>query len=163
MRRSRTGALALLLPAVLLPAACGVRPSGVVEVGDPALVQTVPDAAHGGVAVYLKGPDGVLPVIRDTEGKATAGRAVMMLFDGPRDADRAAGLTSELPSYFGAMGMELDGTTVRITVYRPVRDFSAVARQQLSCTAAHAREDSGAVTVVLKGNDTTLTLERCPF
>ncbi|MFI1101881.1 hypothetical protein [Streptomyces melanogenes] len=165
MRRPRSRVLALLLPAVLAPAACGVRPSGVVEVGDPAIVQTVPDAAHGGVAVYLKGPDGVQPVIRDSKEKekATVGRAVMMLLDGPREADRAAGLTSELPGYFEAMAINVAGTTVRITLYRPVRDFSAVARQQLACTAAHAMADSGAVSVVLKGSDTTLAPERCPF
>ncbi|WHM35751.1 hypothetical protein [Streptomyces sp. BPTC-684] len=163
MRRSRAGAIALLLPAVLAPAGCGVRPSGVVEVGDPAIVQTVPDSALGGAAVYLKGPDGVLPVIRATGEKATPGAAIMRLLDGPTDADRAAGLTSDVPNYYGGVAINVEDTTVRVTLTRPVRDFSAVARQQLACTAAHATADSGAVTVVLRGSDTTLAPEHCPF
>lgn len=163
MRRSRTGAIALLLPAVLAPAGCGVRPSEVVEVGDPAIVKTAPDAAHGGTAVYLKGPDGVLPVIRATDGKETPGAAVLMLLDGPTDADRDAGLTSDVPNYYGGLAINVDDTTVRVTLTRPVRDFSAVARQQLACTAAHATAESRAVTVVLRGSDTSLAPERCRF
>lgn len=163
MKRSRTVATALLLPAVLASAGCGVRPSGVVEVGDPAIVKTVPDAAHGGTAVYLKGPDGVLPVIRATGGKAAPGTAVMMLLGGPRQADRDAGLTSDLPNYYGGVGVNVDDTTVKVTLQRPVRDFSATARQQLACTAAHATADSGAVALVLQGTDTTLAPERCRF
>ncbi|WP_406341720.1 hypothetical protein [Streptomyces sp. NBC_00648] len=164
MRWSRAGAIALLLPAVLAPAGCGVRPSEVVEVGDPANVQTVPDSAHGGVFVYLKGPDGALPVTRTTDEERVAqGGVLLMLFDGPTEADRAAGLTSDVPSYHGEVGVSTSGTTMEITLTRPVRDFSAVARQQLVCTAAHSMEDSSAITVVLRGSDTSLDPEPCRY
>lgn len=150
---------ALLLPALFLLAGCGIRSTDVVEVGDPAFAQVVPTGPDG-TTLYFKGPNGLLPVVR--AGQAPD-NAVMLLLSGPTEAEKDAGLTTELPHYYGVMALSRDSTSVRIRLERAVLDFPEIARQQLVCTAAHAVPGDRRVTVTVNGSDGQLGPATCPF
>ncbi|MFF1478287.1 GerMN domain-containing protein [Streptomyces sp. NPDC058301] len=162
MRGAR--AVALLLPALFLATGCGVQGSGVVEVGDPATVHLAPDYADG-TALYFQGPGGLVPVVRSVKTAGQQGAAILLLLNGPTEAEKDVGLTTQLPNYYGGLGMSTEGDEVRIRLERPVRDLTALAQQQLVCTAAHAttREGASAVKVTVDGPDTRLAPQSCPF
>ncbi|MEV6547125.1 hypothetical protein AB0M57_00280 [Streptomyces sp. NPDC051597] len=162
MKAVRFAALGAVL---LLATGCGVRSTDVVEVGDPAYVRPTP-TGPGSVTLYLTGPGGLLPVVRSGgQEEQSPGGAVLLLLSGPTDAEKDAGLGSELPNYYGGLVVGREGRSVNIRLERAVRDFPALARQQLACTAAHAvgEEASTTVTVTVTGTDGTLPPTACPF
>lgn len=161
----RAARLAALSAALFLATGCGVRSTDVVEVGDPAYVRATP-TGPGSVTLYFTGPGGgVLPVVRPGEHEQSPGGAVLLLLSGPTDAEKEAGLSSELPNYYGVIAVGREGRSVNIRLERAVRDFPALARQQLVCTAAHAvsGEVSTTLTVRVTGNDGALAPASCPF
>ncbi|MFD9792283.1 hypothetical protein ACFWXK_15180 [Streptomyces sp. NPDC059070] len=160
MRGSR--ATALVLSALLLATGCGIQASGVVEVGDAATAKVVPSDSDS-TTLYLKGPAGLLPVVRPGVTRAAPGNALLLLLKGPTDSERAAGLTTELPNYYGSIVVNTNGDEIRVVIPRAVRDFSALARRQLVCTAAHAAQRGGRILVTVQGTDTTHGPEQCPF
>ncbi|MBD0748129.1 hypothetical protein [Streptomyces sp. CBMA152] len=156
----RRGRAALLFPALLLVAGCGIRSTDVVEVGDPAFAKVAP-AGPDGTTLYFKGPNGLLPVVR-AEARVP-GHAVMLLLNGPTEAEKDAGLDTELPHYYGGLGIGKDGASMTIRMERAVLDFSALAREQLVCTASHTVSPDEHVTVTVMGNDGKLGPASCPF
>ncbi|MFF1440364.1 hypothetical protein [Streptomyces sp. NPDC058295] len=90
MRAVRRAAL-LCVPALWTLVSCGIPATGVVEAGGP---------AHGLVPmlrVYLVENGSLVAVPRRPAGAVDAESAVMHLFEGPTDAERAKRLTTLLP------------------------------------------------------------------
>ncbi|MFK8907261.1 hypothetical protein [Streptomyces sp. YS-3] len=161
----RAARLAALCAALLLATGCGIRSTDVVEVGDPAYVRATPTVPSS-VTLYFKGPEGgVLPVVRPGQQEQSPGNAVVLLLSGPTQAEKDAGLSTELPNYYGGMTLSREGAGVHMRLERAVRDFPAVARRQLVCTAAHAvtQVPSRSVSVTVAGTDGELAPAQCPF
>ncbi|MGP9017523.1 hypothetical protein ACT1U9_03815 [Streptomyces sp. BR1] len=160
----RRGRFALLFPALLLlVAGCGIRSTDVVEVGDPAFAHVVPTGPDG-TTLYLKGPNGLLAVVRaEPRVPDLPGHAVMLLLNGPTEAEKDAGLDTELPHYYGGLAVGRDGESMTIRLERAVQDFSSLAREQLVCTASHAVSPDERVTVTVMGTDGKLGPANCPF
>lgn len=177
MRRVRLRLPALLLPLVVVAGGCGIRASDVVEVGDPAVVEVAPGREQGTLLYFVSPPPGkrLMPVVRpvdltsygrpDATGAVHAWRrsdkAIAMLLDGPDKSEAAAGLRTELPATVGVSSLTLgpDGALVRLST--PVGELSAVARQQLICTAAQALTLGSAVAVRVSGADGTIGPDHC--
>ncbi|MFD6423498.1 GerMN domain-containing protein [Streptomyces sp. NPDC060198] len=166
----------LAVPAALaaLATGCGIRPTDVVEVGDPATVRIAP-AGSAVIVLYFIGPSSprtVLPVTRrvTTVGGQESGpgpdKVLGMLFGGPSASEKAAGLWSELPDGASTLGMSVDGSQVRIRLSSSVTRISTLARLQLVCTVAHlstarAGVQSGAL-VTIRGTDGSIEPSACP-
>ncbi|GLF99440.1 hypothetical protein [Streptomyces yaizuensis] len=88
-------AVMITLAALLLATGCGVRPTGVLDGGDPA------GGLTKGMRLYFVSPTGRLeavprPDIEPSKAGDPAG-VIKLLGGGMSDAERAAGLTSEVP------------------------------------------------------------------
>ncbi|GAA0628954.1 hypothetical protein [Streptomyces crystallinus] len=159
----RGARLAALCAALLLAAGCGIRSTDVVQVGDPAYGKVTPSGDEG-TTLYFKGPNGLLPVVRSGGNKdARLGGALMQLLNGPSDAEKDAGLTSELPNFYGGLALGVEGDQVTVHLERAVLDFPLLARQQFACTVAHAVPQGQDLKVTVIGTDGRLTLPACPF
>ncbi|MFF1837747.1 hypothetical protein ACFVXE_26590 [Streptomyces sp. NPDC058231] len=159
MRRGRV--LGVLLPFALLAAGCGIRASGVVEVGDPATVDVAP-GPRTGVLLYFIGPaspDAPLPVARQVVAKP--GDTLTLLFDGPSKAERAAGMRTELPDVPGQAKWSIGQDGVSVRLGSPVTGLSELARQQLICTAAHTGGAGPGAAVTVSGTDGSIGPARC--
>ncbi|MFF4180821.1 hypothetical protein [Streptomyces sp. NPDC001750] len=178
MRRVRLPAL--LLPLVVVATGgCGIQETEIVEVGDPATVAVAPGREQGTLLYFVSPPPAkrLMPVVRpvdltvhdrpDGTGAVRAWRgsdkAIAMLFDGPDEAETAAGLRTELPHADAMSTPSLtlgpDGVLVRLST--PVGELSGIARQQLICTAAQALTSGRAVAVRVSGTDGTIGPDHC--
>lgn len=120
MRRGRTRRFAVAVAvaaAVPMLGACGIRGTDVIEAGGPASFQAFLNRDTD-MLLFFRAPDGSLaPVIRTVESSTEFGdgysesgsgdaaedpipteKVVLALLSGPRTEDRAAGLTSTLPT-----------------------------------------------------------------
>ncbi|WP_329124172.1 hypothetical protein [Streptomyces sp. NBC_01465] len=150
MRQARRWAA--VLAAVLLVGGCGIRSTDVVEVGDPATAQ-IGTPGHEGVTLYFQGPDRLMPVVRSNTANASPVKVFAMLFAGPTQSEKAAGLRTELPAVRAWVDLERGQGDVVLRMHGPVAGLSAVARQQLVCTAAYLGGRSGVTTVRIDGSD----------
>ncbi|MDT0449403.1 hypothetical protein [Streptomyces hesseae] len=119
-------------------AGCGVEPTDVIEVGQPAQGAKQPGAPVREARLYFGFPGGLEPRSRPAAGEVGAEEAVVLLLQGPNEAERMQGLFTELPKLpQGAVTViPLPGTvTIRLPL-DPTR-FSPIARNQLVCTASH--------------------------
>lgn len=112
---------ALPLVLVLLAAACGVRPSGVI-VGGPA------PRATPAVAVYLVLDRKVTPVPRPDSASGLSSLA-----GGPTAAEREQGYTTAVPE-----GLVFTAAGGIVTVSVDVTTLSATAVDQIVCTSSQA-------------------------
>ncbi|MEU1373782.1 hypothetical protein ABZ442_08970 [Streptomyces triculaminicus] len=138
MRARRAATAALLLGSLAAPlAACGIEPTEVVEVGQPAQGVRRPGVKTPEVRLYFGFPGGVQMVNRPADAEVSAEEAVPLLLAGPNEAEKMRGLYSELPRIGGRF--EVVSAVGRVTVSLPldVTRLSPVARVQLVCTAAH--------------------------
>ncbi len=130
------GALAALAAPAL--AGCGIEPTEVIEVGQPAQGAKRPGVPVTEARLYFAFPGGLEPRSRPAGGVVSAEMAVPLLLQGPNEAERAQGLYSELPRMRPG-GVEVvtgEGTvTIRLSI-DPTR-LSPIARNQLVCTASH--------------------------
>ncbi|AZQ74522.1 MULTISPECIES: hypothetical protein [Streptomyces] len=144
MRRRRTdkrrvaaaAALCGALAGVL--AGCGVEPTDVIEVGQPAQGAKQPGAPVREVRLYFGFPGGLEPRSRPAAGEVGAEEAVALLLQGPNEAERMQGLFTDLPKLpqSSVVVATVPGTvTIRLPL-DPTR-LSAIARNQLVCTASH--------------------------
>ncbi|MGW2278455.1 hypothetical protein [Streptomyces sp. NPDC001770] len=158
-----------------LATGCGIRPTDVVEVGDPATVQLAPAGSPVTVLYFIgpASPPTVLPVTRRVAvvGGQVSGpgpdKALGMLFGGPSDTEEAAGMWSELPDGAEPLGVNVDGSKVLIQLGFSVTKISTLARLQLVCTAAHLSEAAsdgtqGGARVTIRGSDGPLEPSTCP-
>ncbi|MER7379903.1 hypothetical protein [Streptomyces lanatus] len=164
-RRLRSTALALVVPvAAMLPllGGCGIPETDVIEAGGPASVQAFFNR-DSDMLLFFRAPDGGMsPVIRtpDRDPGATAGpipteKIIQALLDGPRDEDRAAGLTTALPAPGTGPTIEVDPSPGRVTTRLPlsVKNLNAAALRQLTCTIAYSEDPDGQAVVQLTGHD----------
>jgi hypothetical protein len=129
-----------VLIAVLLAAACGVQPSGVIP-GVPA-----PRLDLGGVTLFFVANGKLTAVDRPTSGQPAPAETLAMLAAGPIEP----GLTTEVPRDLGP----LDVTGRTVTVSADVTALSTMAVAQIVCTA---RADT------VTGQGQTRGPVRCPL
>jgi len=135
---------------------CGVRPSGVIG-GTEA-----PHGDAGGTLLFLVSDGAVVPVVRPAGRPGGLPRdpadPFALLAAGPTADERARGLTSEVPAQ--AVPTDItpdgeDGVTLRLPV--DVSELSALAAEQLACTAAPGRP------VTLVGGGTSRAPVSCAY
>ncbi|MEU6310841.1 hypothetical protein [Streptomyces sp. NPDC047014] len=157
---------AALAGCALLLTGCGIKTTGVIESGHAAKVQ-VPDGS--GATLYYVSKDGRLVPTPFGFAGYTVSPAILvrLLMEGPRDAARQAGLTTELPPLpnertdgFGATPYSPEqGIRVRLPI--PVAGLSETARLQIVCTVAVSAVKDVVTQVTLQGTDTTLPAAEC--
>ncbi|MCJ0873368.1 hypothetical protein [Streptomyces sp. AP-93] len=165
-RVRRAAAAAALTVPLLLATGCGIATTGVVESGRAGTVKlaTAPDPG----LVYFIAPDGALvPVpVSDRMQRPDIGFTIGMLLEGPSEAAREAGLTTEVPAADaispdakakglarGPVEAAAVGNTVRVILPLPVEPLSGPARRQLACTALAAVSVRPAPEILLVGSD----------
>ncbi|MFF0734278.1 hypothetical protein ACFYVK_21960 [Streptomyces chartreusis] len=171
--------------AVALPmlGACGIRGTDVIEAGGPASFQAFLNR-DSDMLLFFRAPDGNLaPVIRTVESSTEFGdgysesgsgdaaedpipteKVVLALLSGPRTEDRAAGLTSTLPTPRRGTTIELDRSRDdRIKAGLPfaLAPLDSTAVRQLTCTIAYSEEADGEILVELTGQDGTSESGTC--
>ncbi|MFE5922849.1 hypothetical protein [Streptomyces sp. NPDC056468] len=173
MRRARTRrpaaavALAFAATAPLL-GGCGIKETDVIEAGGPASFQAFLNRDYD-MLLFFRSPDGALtPVIRTTgpsaedenlgeaAGPVPTEKVVLALLGGPRDEDRAAGLSTSLPATRPGATVEVEASPGgRVTTRLPValKGLSGPALRQLICTIAYSQDADGKVAVQLTGQD----------
>jgi hypothetical protein len=184
-RRRRAAAVAVaVVAAVPLLGGCGIRETDVIEAGGPASVQAFLDR-DSDMLLFFRSPDGGLnPVIRSTAVSAEFGegyveegsgdpagpvpteKVVTALLAGPREEDRAAGLSTALPTARPGATVEVGpssdgGVTTRLPF--ALKDLDDIALRQLTCTIASSRHPDGQVVVRLTGQDGTTRSGTCPL
>ncbi|MFC5214522.1 hypothetical protein [Streptomyces coerulescens] len=194
MRRARThrraGAVAVAAALPLL-GGCGIQDTDVIEAGGPASFQAFFNRDFD-MLLFFRAPDGRLtPVIRTTEpliesstevgagyvesgsgaqnadeptGPVPTAKVVSALLDGPRADDRAAGLTTALPTVRSGGTIEVERSSDgRVTTRLPLalKGLDSTALRQLTCTIAYSQDPDGKVTVKLTGQDGTTRTDTC--
>ncbi|MFE3514272.1 hypothetical protein [Streptomyces sp. NPDC059166] len=164
--------IALLVLSLVPAAGCGIRATDVVEVGDAAVVE-VDGQSSGSALLYFVHSGEPHPVSRGfaVPQEAESGseppnplKVVAMLFAGPSDRERAAGLTTELPTSDGAVDISRTGSGgLLVTLRLPVSGLSGVARQQLVCTVSGAAAAWRALPVRVEGADGAFGPDRCAW
>ena len=173
--------------AVPLLGGCGIQETDVIEAGGPASFQAFLNRDYD-MLLFFRSPDGGLsPVIRTTEpstvfgdeytesGSAdenpgdTAGpvpteKVVSALLAGPREEDRAAGLSTALPTARPGGTVEVERSAGgRVTTRLPLalQGLDNTALHQLTCTIAYSQDPDGQVVVELTGQDGTSRSGSC--
>ncbi|MFJ8085743.1 hypothetical protein ACIQ6Y_34850 [Streptomyces sp. NPDC096205] len=189
MRHARTfrgaGAVAVVAGALLL-GGCGIQETEVIGAGSPATVE-----AFGGRdrLLFFRSPDGGLnPVMLVNESAIMIGpdydesgtkgdvyssgedrpvptdKLIMALLAGPREEDRAAGLTTSLPRpRRGGMAQVEVATGGQVTARVPIAlgALDRTALRQLVCTIAYSQDSTGRSTVRLIGFDGVAQQDTC--
>jgi len=171
VRRARAaGALVTVVLALAL-AGCGVRPSAVITGGPGPSGRVVPEgpdtpalvtpAATPPVRSPVRSPgtlylvrDGGLVAVPRAGGRLSPVDALALLADGPTAAERARGLTSDVPPGAAPFSVAVEPGRLVVTASGPVGELSPVAVGQIVCTAAAATpQRPGRLTVVGAGPD----------
>ncbi|MFJ6792784.1 hypothetical protein [Streptomyces sp. NPDC091268] len=162
--RTASAAAAAALAGGLLLSGCGIKPTGVVDSGDAALV-TVPDVS-GSPVLYFVSPDGDRLLPYPTGSIGDTSHLLVALLAGPNPAARASGMTTALPTLDGINPdtavieySPTDGVTARLPF--AVGRLSELGRRQVVCTLASAVVPGSLSQVTLAGTDTTLGPARC--
>ncbi|WP_209442782.1 hypothetical protein [Streptomyces resistomycificus] len=130
--------------------------------------------------LFFRTPDGgVSPVMRATQPSAEFGdhyfdpgaeeqnsadesglvpteKVVLALLGGPHEDDRAAGLSTSLPTARPGGALKVDSSPDgRVTARLPLAlgDLDSIALRQLTCTIAYSQDAEGQVVVQLTGQD----------
>ncbi|MFE0172431.1 hypothetical protein ACFWZ2_08950 [Streptomyces sp. NPDC059002] len=135
--RKGVGVAAGVVALGVLVAGCGVRPSGVVDAGEPASGLTK------GLRIYFVSETGRLEgVSRSAEGVREPAGVIKLLLAGPTEAEQRAGLTSLV---HGGGSYDVTGEGRRLTVRIPdmILNPSSVSDRnltgQLVCSLARAQ------------------------
>lgn len=173
-------ALAVAATAPLL-GGCGIQETDVIEAGGPASFQAFLDRDHD-MLLFFRSPDGGLStVIRTTQppgaefasgdqnpddptGPVPTEKVVLALLAGPREDDRAAGLTTALPTIRPGGTVKVEpSSNGRVTTHLPLalKPLDKTALRQLTCTIAYSRDVDGQVVVELRGQDGTSRSGTC--
>ncbi|MFI6009578.1 hypothetical protein ACIBAG_12235 [Streptomyces sp. NPDC051243] len=180
-RRAAAVAVAAVAVAAAVPllGGCGIQETDVIEAGGPASFQAFLDRDYD-MLLFFRSPDGGLSTVIRTTGPSTvfgdgyaesgsgeqssgdpAGpvpteKVVMALLDGPREEDRAAGLTTALPAARpgGTVEVEpLPGGRVATRLPVALAGLDSTALRQLTCTIAYSQDADGQIVVELTGHD----------
>jgi len=155
----------VVLAALLLVSACGIKPTPVLEAGPAPTLRSPASAGRGtDLILYFVLGDRVTPVVRPSAGVVGVESALTMLLDGPSVDERADGYTTALPSRSGAI-TPTPGSPATITVPFPLRPLAGNGINQLVCTAFAALAAQGGYTtdgtVALAGPDVLLPYQTC--
>ncbi|MGP4098984.1 hypothetical protein [Nonomuraea sp. KM90] len=161
----RTGPARRVLAAGLVSlaavAGCGVRPSDVIEAGDPPSGGVVPVTT---ITLYLVKNGRLSPVARPGLGGRPLFRAdtLALLADGPTAREQAKGFTTDVPPQAAPFLVTAKPAGhVLVTPSAAAGDLSALAVQQIVCTAAAATPDSPAQ-VTVAGTEEDVDPRSCP-
>ncbi|RKT88808.1 hypothetical protein SAMN05421805_107231 [Saccharopolyspora antimicrobica] len=143
---TRTLRTVLVAGALLALADCGVQPSGIIYGSSPPSGAVAAPATFA--SLYLVS-DGRLARIVRSAGPMSRAEALEMLAQGPTEEERERGLTTEVPAEAAPFTVTTDvsGRTV-VTVSAPTGQLSALAIDQIACTAA---ADGGQVVIIGAG------------
>jgi hypothetical protein len=147
----RVAAVAAVLLAVGA-SGCGVQPTGVIDAGEPA------EGVLIGSPVYFVRDGRLASTIQPGLARGDLAGALAAVAAGPDDAQRAAGLTSELPPAMGqpSVARSRDGLALRIAI-SPL-NLSSLALAQLACTvsAALGKRVAGSGVLIAGGGDSVV-------
>jgi hypothetical protein len=160
----RVGPVVVLTALLALSAACGIRPTGVLS----------GDRGAGGVAtgpvLYFVVNGAVAPISRVTGHLGDAPATMSMLFAGPNETERAAGVTTELPPVpaYSVTSIDVNQAMITVTVPVDVHTLTRNAAEQLVCTVIGAKGMAGVVdsentVAALDGPTGALLPARCPL
>ncbi|SEP01673.1 hypothetical protein [Amycolatopsis saalfeldensis] len=154
----RIGLVAVV--AVVL-AGCGVRPSGVIPGGPAPSGPVVPESSQSTVLYFVLGGQ---PTAAQRQGTTTSpGGVLTLLAEGPDDAERAAGLTTEVPANAAPASVSMAPGDVTVALGLDVQSLSTMATQQIACTVGHLGSAPGAAAVTLTGGGHRRGPLTCPF
>jgi len=155
----RTGparrALAAGLVALVAVAGCGVQPSAAIKAGEPPSGAVAPAIAPDlKITLYLV-KNGRVRAVTRPGGPLSAEDTLALLVAGPTEREQARGLTTDVPPEAGPFSVtDRPGGHLVVNLSTPAGELSAVAVEQIVCTAAAAAPESAAlVTVVGAGQD----------
>jgi hypothetical protein len=145
---ARLAGLAALAAGLVALAGCGVQPSGVIT-GDAPPSGAVARAET--ITLYLLDGGRLSAVTRPGGPPLSAADTLALLAAGPSAGERARGLGTEIPAGTGPFSVAGDpaGDLV-VTVSPPVGGLSALAVEQIACTAAVAMPQ-GAAQITVAG------------
>ena len=152
---TRRHLLAWVTLIAVLGAGCGVRPSGVIT-GGPAPTVAVdrpglpaPPAPPGeGAVLYFVANSSLTPVLRPTRTHLSLKQTLALLLDGPDGDERAANLTSEVPTGLGPVTVAVDASgNVDVVVSADVTTLSTTAVDQIVCTVRDAMPTAAPITL----------------
>jgi hypothetical protein len=138
--------LAWVVLAAVLCAGCGVRPSGVIS-GGPA-----PTGPVQGTALYFLDGSALTVALRPAHQPLWPAQVLTLLQNGPSEDERAANLTSEVPTALGPVKVTTDASgNVDIVVKADVSKLSTAAVDQIVCTLRDAMSTAAPVTLTSTG------------
>lgn len=151
--------LAVGLVSLVAVAGCGVQPSDVIRAGDPPRGHVAPATT---ITLYLVRNDRLSAVTRPGDRPMFPADMLALLAAGPTARERARGLTTDVPPEAGPFEVTADPAGhLMVTQSAPAGELSALAVEQIVCTAAVAVPVSPAqVTVV--GTGQSVGPRNCP-
>jgi hypothetical protein len=140
MRRRHLLAWVVLI--AVLVAGCGVRPSGVIT-GGPAPTEQV-----RGPVLYFLADSSLTPVLRPARQPLWPTQVLALLQHGPNSDERAANLTSEVPTGLDPVTVTSDPSgNVHVVVSADVTTLPALAVDQIVCTVRDALSTTAPITL----------------
>ncbi|MEV4597116.1 hypothetical protein AB0K15_06900 [Amycolatopsis sp. NPDC049253] len=155
----RRAAAALVLVA-LAATACGVQPSGAIS-GDPAPSgpQSTTPGTPGVSSIYLVDNGAVEQVERPGLDLINAA-LIDALAQGPTSAEKASGLTTEVPRSALPAAVTVSASQVTVQLATDVQALSDLAVKQIVCTL-RLRDTPGGSVFTLVGGGNVRSGERC--
>jgi hypothetical protein len=139
---TRRHRLAWVVLVAVLNAGCGVRPSGVIT-GLPA-----PTVQARGAALYFLANSSLTPVLRPAPPRLSPTQTLALLQHGPNGDERAANLTSEVPTGLDPVTITTDASgNVDVVVSVDVTTLSTTAVDQIVCTVRDALSTTAPITL----------------
>jgi len=150
--------LVLLVVLLVALAGCGVRPSGVITGGDP---PSGPVEQATTITLYLVKNDRLSSVLRPG-GPLSRADTLALLAAGPTPGERAQGFGTDVPPTAGPFSVTAKPSRqLVVTVAIPAPELSALAVDQIVCTAAATSPQSPAAVTVVAGGQ-ALGPRTCP-
>lgn len=129
-----------------LSAGCGIGTTGPVPAGAPASGLREPGSATHHARLYFVSPRGIQAVTREVDTSPTPQQALDLLLKGPDAAERARGLTTEVPPLHGRLSARSADGAVDLRLPVTVANMTGgggLGLSQIICTAANARAADG--------------------
>jgi hypothetical protein len=153
---TRRHLLAWVVLIAMLNAGCGVRPSGVIT-GRPA-----PTGAVEGATLYFLDNSSLRMMRRPTRQHLSPTQTLVLLQAGPDRDERAANLTSEVPTGLDPVNVTIDAAgNVDVVVSADVTTLSSTAIDQIVCTVRDTLSTTAPIT--LTSNAATRGPQICPL
>lgn len=160
----RTGLTRRVLAAGLVSlaavAGCGVRPSDVIQAGDPPSGRVAPTTT---ITLYLVKNGRISAVARPGGRRMFLADTLTLLADGPTTREQAHGFTTDIPPEAGPFSVTADPAGhVAVTLSTPAGELSTLAVQQIVCTAAAATAPEIPAQVTVVGAGQSVDPRNCP-